>query len=178
MTDKGEGESPPFCHEAKIMTNLLNLKRGTATVNDILPKDFAAGATLTVVPDLHRGGTIYLDTAAGSTVTLPAATGSGDEYTFMVKVLATSNNHIVKVANAADTMSGVAITTDTDTAGTVTAWATAAASDTITLNRSTTGSARIGEVIFVKDVAAAKWAVQALLSNTGDGATPFSATVS
>lgn len=160
------------------MSDLYILRKGVADVTDISPATFAAGATLTVVPHLHRGGTIYLDTAAGSTVTLPAPTGSGDEYTFMVKVLATTNSHIVRVASAADTMAGVALVVDTDTAGTVTAFATAAASDTITLNRSTTGSVTLGEFIHVKDIAAAKWAVYCVLSNTSNGATPFSAAVS
>ena len=159
------------------MTALLNLKKGTANVNDVLPKTFNAGSTLTVVPATHRGATIFFDTAAGSVITLPASSGSQDEYIFMVQTLATSNSHILKVANATDVMVGVAQTVDSDTAGTTTAWATAADSDTITLNRSTTGSVRRGEFIRVKDIAAGFWAVHAVLSNTGNGATPFSATV-
>jgi hypothetical protein len=159
------------------MSDTYILRRKVADVTDILPRTFNAGATLTVVPEVHQGATIYLNTATGSTVTLPAATGSGSEYTFMVSALATSNNHTVKVANADDTMAGMAITVDSDTAGTVTAWVTAADSDTITLNRGTTGSVTIGEYIRVKDVAATKWAVACYLTNTGNGATPFSATV-
>lgn len=154
------------------------LRKGVADVTDFMPKTFAAGSALTVVPSLHRNATIYLDTAAGSTVTLPAATGSGDEYVFMVQVLATSNSHKVQVANASDTMAGTAFVVDTDTAGTVTAFATASTSDTITLNRSTTGSVTLGEFVKVKDIAANKWAVHCVLSNTGNGATPFSAAVS
>ena len=160
------------------MSDTYILRRRVADVTDIQPKTFNAGSTLTVVPDLHQGATIYLNTAAGSTVTLPAATGSGVEYTFMVSALATSNSHKVQVANATDTMAGVAIVVDTDTAGTVTAFATAATSDTITLNRSTTGSVTLGEFVQVKDLAANKWAVYCVLSNTSNGATPFSAAVS
>jgi hypothetical protein len=173
---KGRRKSP-LCLKGENMTLLLNLKKGTANVNDILPLTFDVAAALTLVPDLHRGATIYFNRAAGSTVTLPAATGSGDEYVVMVKTLATSNNHILKVANADDTMVGMAYTADQDTAGTVTAWVTAATSDTITLNRSTTGSVTLGEYIRVKDIAATKWAVDCRLTNTGNGATPFSATV-
>jgi hypothetical protein len=159
------------------MSDTYILRRKVADVTDILPRTFNAGAALTVVPEVHQGATIYLNTATGSTVTLPAATGSGSEYTFMVSALATSNNHIVKVANADDTMAGTAITVDSDTVGTVRAWITAATSDTVTLNRSTTGSVTLGEFIQVKDIAATKWAVYCVLSNSGDGATPFSATV-
>jgi hypothetical protein len=110
-------------------------------------------------------------------VTLPAAAGTGARFRFVVAALATSNSHIVKVANASDVMYGVITTIDTDTAGTVTGWATAADSDTITLNRSTTGSVTIGEWIELEDLATNVWAVRGQLSNTGNGATPFSATV-
>jgi hypothetical protein len=52
-------------------------------------------------------------------------------------------------------------------------------SDTITLNRTTTGSVNVGEWIEVEDVATATWAVKGMLTD-GRGvrnATPFSAAV-
>jgi hypothetical protein len=137
----------------------------------------AAGATLTLSKAKHDGRTIMLDTAAGSVVTLPAASGTGAVYKFVVKVLATSNSHIVKVANASDIIQGVITTIDSDTAGTVTGWATAATDDTVTLNRSTTGSTIRGEWFEIQDIATNLFAVKGQLANTGNGATPFSATV-
>jgi hypothetical protein len=138
----------------------------------------AAGATLTLTAEAHAGRIINLDTAAGSTVTLPAATGSGNLYRFRVSVLATSNSHVIKVANVSDTMEGVAIIADTDTAGVGYQFMAApATSDTITLNRSTTGSVTLGEYIEVEDVATNRFAVLAYLSGTGTPLTPFSATV-
>jgi hypothetical protein len=116
-------------------------------------------------------------TIAGSTVTLPAATGSGCKFRFEVTVLATSNSHIVKVANASDTMRGGGVIADTDTAGAAYSFFAAAASDTITLNRSTTGSVSLGEWIEVTDAAANRWTVDFCLSGTGTPLTPFSATV-
>jgi hypothetical protein len=137
----------------------------------------AAGGTLTATVAAHAGRTIKLDTAAGSVVTLPAASGSGATFRFVVSALATSNSHIVKVANASDIIQGTLLTVDTDTAGTVTGWAAGAADDTITLNRSTTGSVKLGEYFELVDMATNTWVVRGVLSNTGSGATPFSATV-
>jgi hypothetical protein len=137
----------------------------------------AAGSALTLTAG-SSGKTIKLDTAAGSTVTLPAASGSGMKFRFVVTVLATSNSHVVKVANASDTMIGGVVIADTDTAGAASSFFAASTSDTITLNRSTTGSVSLGEWIEVEDVAANKWAVRGLLSGTGTVATPFSAAVS
>lgn len=134
-------------------------------------------STYTLNPEEHDGRNLLFDLATGVTVTLPKATGSGAVYSFMVKTLATSNSHIVKVGNTTDVMAGSIAISDTDTAGTVTAFSTAAASDTITLNRSTTGSVTKGEWIELVDIESGVWAVSGLLSCTGAGATPFSATV-
>lgn len=138
----------------------------------------AAGSALTLTRDTHDGKIILLDTAAGSTCTLPAASGSGARFKFVVSVLATSNSHIVKVANATDIIQGIVNTIDTDTAGTTTGFASAADSDTITLNRTTTGSAMRGEWLEIVDVASGVFVVSGQLANTGSGATPFSAAVS
>lgn len=141
---------------------------------------YAAGSALSATAATHAGKTILLDTAAGSTVTLPAlsATASGLKFRFMVSALATSNSHIIKVANADDVMAGTLLVVDTDTAGTVTGFATASTSDTITLNRTTTGSVTKGEWIEVEDIGGKVWAVTGVVSNSGSGATPFSAAVS
>lgn len=143
-----------------------------------IPRDLllAAGSTKTLT-EANAGQIINLDTATGSVVTLPAATGSQNMYRFRVSVLATSNSHIVKVANAADSFDGFAFMRD-DTADAAAAFfAVAGTSDTITLNRTTTGSVVIGEYIEVEDIAANRFHVRAFLANTGAMATPFSATV-
>lgn len=138
----------------------------------------AGGSTLTLTAATHGGATINLDTLAGTTVTLPAATGSGVKFRFLVTVLATSNSHIVKVANSSDTMIGIAFGSRIDSGNAVLGFAAQATSDTITLNRTTTGSVSLGEWIEVEDVATNKWGVKAFLTATGAAfATPFSATV-
>ena len=75
----------------------------------------AGGGTLAMTEAAHAGKTIALDTATGSVVTLPASTGNGARYRFLVTVTATSNSHVIKVANATDEMRGYVIQ-DSDTA--------------------------------------------------------------
>lgn len=141
----------------------------------------AAGATKTLT-GLDSGKTIKLDTLAGSVVTLPAATGSGARFKFLVSVLATSNSHKIQVANASDFMIGIIMGVSDDPA-TVKGWIAANSgtvgtnSDTITLNRTTTGSVAVGEWIEVEDVAANTWEVRGMIAQTGTEATPFSAAV-
>jgi hypothetical protein len=141
----------------------------------------AAGSTKTLT-SANNNQTINLDTLTGSVVTLPAASGSGVKFKFLVTVLATSASHKIQVANASDFMIGM-ITTMSDDPATVKAFAAANSgtvstnSDTITLNRSTTGSVVVGEWLEVEDVAANTWAVRGLTASTGTEASAFSAAV-
>lgn len=134
-------------------------------------------AAHTLNAEAHDGRTMLLDRAAGVTVTLPTSTGGGAKYRFKVKTLATSNSHIVKVGNTTDIIQGAVHVIDSDTAGTTTGFVTAADSDTITLNRTTTGSVTIGEWLELEDTIKGTWTVRGVLTNSGDGATPFSAAV-
>lgn len=136
----------------------------------------AAGATKTLTP-ADSSSTVKLDTLGGSVVTLPAATGSGANFKFVVSVLATTASHIVKVANSVDVMQGVIVLCDTDSVGVALAFAATATQDTITLNRSTTGSVSKGEWLEVQDFASGIWTVRGTTSNTGTAVSPFSATV-
>jgi hypothetical protein len=138
----------------------------------------AGGSTLSLTAALHGGKTILLDTATGSVITLPQATGTGNVYRFRVSVLATAASHIVKVANATDVMVGLAFGSRIDSGNAVLGFAAGATDDTITLNRTTTGSVSKGEMIEVVDRATGIFDVKAFLTATGAAfATPFSATV-
>lgn len=137
-----------------------------------------AGSTLTLTQAAHAGRVVNLNTAAGSTVTLPAATGSGAIYNFRVSALATSNSHVIKAASASDSFDGFVFSMDDTSANAVAFFAVAGTDDTITLNRTTTGSVTVGEFITVQDVASGRFNVRGFISNTGTPATPFSATVS
>jgi hypothetical protein len=136
----------------------------------------AAGGTETCAPATHEGRITCLDTASGSVVTLPAATGSGAIYKFVITVVPTSNAHIVKVTGT-DTMFGAVLTYDADSTA-VTFYAAAGTDDTLTLPGTTAGGS-IGDWFEFTDVVAAKWAVKGMTtcaagSNISD---VFSATV-
>jgi len=139
--------------------------------NVVLP----AGAT-TLSKAIHDGKYIILSDLTGHTVTLPPATGSGCHLTLVETVAPTSNSNIVKVANGDDVMIGsLGIT---NAGGTNTAFPTAATSDTVTLNRTTSGGASNGGVMEFIDIALNKWLVEGRVNGSGSGTTPFSATVS
>ena len=74
-------------------------------------------------------------------------------------------------------MTGNALMVDTDTTDSAEGFMTAAASDTITLNGSTTGGLA-GTIITCKAIGANRWGVQVTSGGTGNLATPFSAAVS
>lgn len=137
----------------------------------------AGGATLTMTRDTHDGKTVLLDTAAGSVITLPASTGGGAVYRFLVSVTATSNSHVIKVGNASDEMRGFVVQ-DSDTATAPNIWWAADNDDTITLNRTTTGLAAQGEYFEIVDATANHFFVRGFSQASGTEATPFSATVS
>jgi hypothetical protein len=139
-----------------------------------LPFNHTASATLN--RSTHSECLNTISAAAGLTLTLPAATGSGDVYRFAVDTTVTSNAVVVRVANASDIMAGVAISA-ADGGSTVNAWETAADSDTISLNGTTTGGIR-GDYIILEDAVANRWNVRMISASTGTEATPFSAAVS
>lgn len=122
------------------------------------------------------GTTLVLNAAAGLTITLPDATGSGYAYKIVIGTTVTSNDYIIQVANGDDVMTGLALSA-ADGGNTVNGWETASTSDTITLDGSTTGGL-VGDVIELIDCADNTWSVQARTASTGTEATPFSAAVS
>lgn len=136
----------------------------------------SAGTALTLTPQ-DAGRIVKLDSAAGSTVTLPSATGGGNYFEFWITVTATSGSHVIKVGNASDEMRGYIIA-DADTATAPNIWAAADNDDTITFNRTTTGTAAQGHWVVARDLAANHWYVKGLCEQSGEEATPFSATVS
>ena len=147
---------------------------------DVSTRLVAAGGTLAATELAHDGKEILLDTAAGSVVTLPNATGSGAKFNFKVSTTATTNSHIVKVGRAADKMTGFINVHDQD--GTTAAMykGDGSADNGVTLNRTTTGGV-IGDYLEVVDIKANLWHVSGVITCVaGSNATvdPFSAVVS
>lgn len=152
---------------------------------DLNGKCVAGGGLVTVSADVtltarqHAGKTMVLSNAAGDTVTLPAATGTGNVYRFFTSVTVTSNSNIIQVANATDEFLGGIIQTDADTADTPTHYPALDADgfDTITMDGSTTGGIK-GDYIEIEDVASGMFRLGGYITGTGIVATPLSAAVS
>ncbi len=138
----------------------------------------ALTGSTTITKALHDGEILLMTgTGAAYTQTLPAATGSGARFRFVVGAVNTSN-HLIKVTGD-DVMYGNIHTNSTgDTPDLAQPWPTAVDSDTITLNGTTTGGQAIGDVIDLIDIATDKWMVLGFTTTSGAEATPFSATVS
>ena len=138
-------------------------------------------ATASITTAEHAGRTLLMGEVGGdaaATFTLPAATGTGSIFKFVVSVINTSN-YLIKVADATDTIYGQIIITDAD--GTAaTSFVTASASDTITLNGTTTGGGAIGDYVEVIDIASNQYSVSGMVTCAAGSniATMFSATVS
>ena len=132
--------------------------------------------TLSVTQTQHAGRIVRVATTSPVIVTLPAASGTGDTYTFFMAVAATGTESTIKVANATDVMKGVvwAATTTSDNAE---AFITTATSDSIEMNGTTKGGV-IGDRYELTDIATGVWSVKGFTAPTGTEATPFDATVS
>jgi hypothetical protein len=117
---------------------------------------------------------IVLNRAAGITVTLPAATGSGTQFDIVIGTAITSNTTIIRVANASDIMGGVAAMGSSG--GTSLSTGTTTTSDTITFNGTTSGGL-VGSRVTLVDVATNIWQVEVHGVASGIAVTPFSATV-
>jgi hypothetical protein len=133
----------------------------------------ATASTLTVTKLLHDQKIVTLNRAGGIAVTLPAASGTGNWFRFVIGTTFTSSATISVVGD--DTMTGSAILSQ-DAADTAVMFETAADSDTITFNGTTTGGLK-GTFVELIDIAADLWYVRVVGAATGSEATPFSAAV-
>ena len=160
-------------------TNLTGLTVGGVNIISDSVVDCTA-ATLSLTAALHASNVVTLNRAAGVTVTLPAASGTGNTYIIIIGTTATSNANIVKVANATDVFDGsLALQQDTDSDGTLKLWMAEVDDDTLTFAGAATTGGIVGNKIIAVDYAAGFWSVQAwTISGGGSEVTPFSATVS
>ena len=138
-------------------------------------------ATDAITAAEHAGRTNLLGEVGGNalvTLTLPDASGTGNVYRFTVSVVNTSS-YVFKVLDGDTTIDGQIILTDADSTTPV-SYVTAATTDTITLNGTTTGGGAIGDYIELIDIAEHQWAVSGMLTCAAGSnvATMMSATVS
>ena len=128
-------------------------------------------STLTLTAAAYAGKTIVVNRAAGCTITIPDATGSGNEY-LITTIADQTGDLVIQAPDADNTMQGVAMT---DMTGVI--FATADTTDTITLNGTTKGGLK-GARVHLIDVAADTWNVLVVSEASGTEVTPFSAAVS
>ncbi len=97
---------------------------------------------------------------------------------FYTSTLATSVSHVIKTAPSTDSFAGMIAGMNNSTGATLMFAAVVGGgsnSNTITLNRTTTGSVTIGEWVECIDVSAGIWLVRGMLSASGAAfVTPFS----
>jgi hypothetical protein len=161
----------------------ITVTAGTTDLSGSFIRDLVTlTADTTITNAAHAGRILLMGEVGGNasaTFTLPAATGTGAEFKFIVSVVNTSN-YVIQVTGD-DTIDGsVVVTNDTAAGGTASliSWPTVAASDTITLNATTTGGVQIGDYVLLTDIATDQYTVSGLLNASGTEATPFSAAVS
>ena len=152
--------------------------------------DADSSVSLTVAT--HAGRIVHNDAAGAVTYTLPAVNatadsgvaGPGPDLNILINVGATftiinsitkTGDLVVQVANSTDVMSGGAFFID-DSSDNVVGFETVAASDTITLNGSTTGGVTYAKIICTV-LASGLWSVSVHTGCTGSPATCFSAAV-
>lgn len=142
------------------------------------PNIFTASATLTAA---DSATTCVVNAAAGLTLTLPAATGTGRRYDIVIGTTVTSNSVVIRVASASDWYAGQIFVSSDNAADAAISFETATGalasrSDTITLNGTTTGGLA-GDRFQLVDIGAGQWELTGWMSATGTEVTPFSAAV-
>ena len=160
-------------------TGVVGISSQLTLTGSFLPAIHTFVATDAITVAEHAGRTLLLGEVGGNaacTLTLPAATGSGATYKFIVSVTNSSNYKIQVVGD--DTIDGVMLYLDEDGTA-VSAFPTVAASDTITLNGGTTGGI-IGDYLELIDIATNQYHVRGVMRVLAGAnpATPFSAAVS
>lgn len=176
----------------------LQLAAATDIADDdeILIYDTSAGVPKTITPALLREetGAIVNVTAtelavtaashAGKTVTisvtpcaitLPAASGTGNRYTFVVLTAATGTATTIAAAGTDDFEGSVAIFDTSATDITAIAFAATATDDKISMDGTTKAGTR-GTRVEIIDVGSGIWSAKMTGAATGSYATPFSAT--
>jgi len=131
----------------------------------------SASAAVQLVPS-NSGATFLLDRASGVTYTLPAATISGLNFTFVVTVSVTSNNHKI-VAKTTGTELYIGGVFETVAAGTGTEFFPNGSSNSaITMNGTTTGGL-INTILYFQSINSTTWTIDGTVMASGTIATPF-----
>ena len=133
-------------------------------------------AATTITAREHANRPLLLNNVAGVVCTLPSATGTGDEYEFIVVATLTSNAYTINATPNTQGFIGYAHVMDSaDT--TSSTFQTVATNDIITLTfADPSQGGAIGDKIRIVDVAAGTWYTEIVTKGDAAQATPFAAT--
>lgn len=147
-----------------------------SNINSRKPIISGLGATLTLTED-QSGSTVLFDRAAGSVVTLPAASANGTNFEFVVSVTNTTPSDKVITGAAAELLVGNIVNCDTDSGNATLSFPALVGSSFIAviLNGGTTGGIKGDRLLFTK-VNSTTWSATGTTNGTGTVATPFSVT--
>jgi hypothetical protein len=148
-----------------------------SNVQEQVPPIIACGASKAITAAMS-GQTIALNTASGSVATLPAATGSGARFRFVVSVAATSGAHKILAHSSSDFLIGLAIG---ENAGAPTVFASPAATNhslQMPFAGSQPSGGLLGDWFEVEDLAANVWHVKGAFQAGTTPTTPFSTATS
>lgn len=134
----------------------------------------ALNVSTSIVQATHESKTLLLGGAGSArTMSLPAATGSGARYTFVVGTVNTSN-YIITHAGSDKLYGGLVFASDNASNAELGFETGSGGASTITLNGTTTGGAAVGDYITVEDTAAGVWVIRGQVTESGSETTPFS----
>lgn len=155
-------------------TGVLSKWVNGAWSDNAAPLPVAVGAAKTAS---KQSGVVYqLDTAAGSVLTLPAATGSGLSFEAYVKTSASSNAHKVLTSPITDILIGRA--TGATAAGATLQFGALTATGAHSIQMPFAGTQPSGgiegDIIHFRDVAAGVWLVEMTYQAGTTATTPFS----
>ncbi len=176
MFDQSDTYTPKYADG----DNVLEIMGITATAamlnrnNDTSLRVVSTTATILALT-LTQHGDRYLMINTNSTVanafTLPAATGSGAVYNIVNNIAQTQGSIVI---NTTSVFGGKIATLDSTAAADAMVFKTAATTNTITLNRTTTGGIGYDSFKFV-DIASGTYFVDGSVNASGTIITPFSA---
>ncbi len=152
-------------------TQTVTVKDIANTAVNVAP--LAGGATKTLTA-ADAGLTVLLDTAAGSVITLPAATGSGNVFKFVTTTTTTSGAHKILAASTSDFLQGIVIGENLGTAKVFTADGTADHSLQMPFTGSQPSGGFIGDSFTITDIATNLFQVTGTYQAGTTPTTPFS----
>lgn len=150
----------------------LTASAAELNLNKVSTRLVALSGNVSITQATHEGHIMAMSQTGGArTYTLPAATGGGAVYKFIVTAVNTSN-YIISRAGS-DVLKGHLQFAGDNAANGVTGFETTSAT-TLTLNGTTTGGAAIADYVELIDCASATWCVRGEVTESGVEATPFS----